>query len=205
MAGMICFRRMWMAFVERLKLCGREIKRWLPPIRGMSKSFTQWLKTWGRPMRNWPWPRSENILFNLIFNVNLEFSIVLFSFCQLRTENIRKERDILKQVENRLNQEKESILTEQRSQNLLFTNLKSIQVQSHPSWLSFFGWIQRKEILKNSYYEWLTMSINDFFFPIFFKTSCFVFKTRKITFNNFFFHVTAHYGALWDWDQAALQ
>nr|XP_009296772.1 nucleoprotein TPR isoform X1 [Danio rerio] len=45
-----------------------------------------------------------------------------------RAENIRKERDILKQVENRLNQEKESILTEQRSQNLLLTNLKSIQL-----------------------------------------------------------------------------
>lgn len=48
---------------------------------------------------------------------------------QLRVENTRKERDILKQVENRLTQEKESILTEQRNQNLLLTNLKSIQVQ----------------------------------------------------------------------------
>ncbi|XP_052470885.1 nucleoprotein TPR isoform X1 [Carassius gibelio] len=47
---------------------------------------------------------------------------------ELRVENIRKEKDILKQVENRLAQEKESILTEQRGQNLLLTNLKSIQL-----------------------------------------------------------------------------
>uniref|UniRef100_A0A3B4E2R3 Nucleoprotein TPR n=1 Tax=Pygocentrus nattereri TaxID=42514 RepID=A0A3B4E2R3_PYGNA len=42
-------------------------------------------------------------------------------------ESLRKERDILKVVESRLNQEKESILSQQRSQNLLLTNLKSIQ------------------------------------------------------------------------------
>lgn len=53
----------------------------------------------------------------------------MFYFCQLRVENTRKEQDILKQVENRLTREKESILTEQRNQNLLLTNLKSIQVQ----------------------------------------------------------------------------
>uniref|UniRef100_A0AAR2KP16 Nucleoprotein TPR n=1 Tax=Pygocentrus nattereri TaxID=42514 RepID=A0AAR2KP16_PYGNA len=41
--------------------------------------------------------------------------------------SLRKERDILKVVESRLNQEKESILSQQRSQNLLLTNLKSIQ------------------------------------------------------------------------------
>ncbi|KAL4635951.1 nucleoprotein TPR-like [Arapaima gigas] len=43
-------------------------------------------------------------------------------------ENLRKERDLLKMVESRLTKEKESILTEQRGQNLLLTNLKSIQV-----------------------------------------------------------------------------
>lgn len=37
---------------------------------------------------------------------------------------------MLKMVESRLTQEKESILTEQRGQNLLLTNLKSIQVRS---------------------------------------------------------------------------
>lgn len=46
----------------------------------------------------------------------------------MRCENLCKERDILKQVESRLNQEKESILAEQRGQNLLLANLKSIQV-----------------------------------------------------------------------------
>ncbi len=64
--------------------------------------------------------------------------IVLHSLCQMRIENICKERDILKQVEDRLAQEKESILTAQRGQNLLLTNLKSIQVQfdyiSQPTW-----------------------------------------------------------------------
>uniref|UniRef100_A0AAR2JYP4 Nucleoprotein TPR n=1 Tax=Pygocentrus nattereri TaxID=42514 RepID=A0AAR2JYP4_PYGNA len=44
-----------------------------------------------------------------------------------QVESLRKERDILKVVESRLNQEKESILSQQRSQNLLLTNLKSIQ------------------------------------------------------------------------------
>ncbi|XP_066517838.1 nucleoprotein TPR [Hoplias malabaricus] len=47
---------------------------------------------------------------------------------EVRSENLRKERDILKQAESRLIQEKESILTEQRGQNLLLTNLKSIQL-----------------------------------------------------------------------------
>uniref|UniRef100_A0A673GXI1 Nucleoprotein TPR n=1 Tax=Sinocyclocheilus rhinocerous TaxID=307959 RepID=A0A673GXI1_9TELE len=51
------------------------------------------------------------------------------AMAELRVENIRKERDILKQVENRLTQERKSILTEQRGQSLLLTNLKSIQVQ----------------------------------------------------------------------------
>uniref|UniRef100_A0A672P2V8 Nucleoprotein TPR n=1 Tax=Sinocyclocheilus grahami TaxID=75366 RepID=A0A672P2V8_SINGR len=50
------------------------------------------------------------------------------AMAELRVENIRKERDILKQVENRLTQERKSILTEQRGQSLLLTNLKSIQL-----------------------------------------------------------------------------
>lgn len=73
--------------------------------------------------------------------IQLVFSfidIVLPSLCQMRVENIGKEKDILKQVENRLTQEKESSLTEQRGQSLLLTNLKSIQVQfvyiSQPTW-----------------------------------------------------------------------
>ncbi|KAM9468929.1 nucleoprotein TPR-like isoform 3-T3 [Clarias gariepinus] len=47
---------------------------------------------------------------------------------EVRCENLRKERDISKQVENRLHKEKESILAEQRGQNLLLANLKSIQL-----------------------------------------------------------------------------
>uniref|UniRef100_A0A8C9WPJ3 Nucleoprotein TPR n=1 Tax=Scleropages formosus TaxID=113540 RepID=A0A8C9WPJ3_SCLFO len=50
------------------------------------------------------------------------------ALAEVRAENFRKERDLLKMVESRLNQEKESILTEQRGQNLLLTNLKSIQL-----------------------------------------------------------------------------
>ncbi|KAM8745526.1 translocated promoter region b, nuclear basket protein isoform 2-T2 [Acanthopagrus schlegelii] len=42
-------------------------------------------------------------------------------------ENLRKERDMLKLVESRLNQEKETILSQQQTQNLLLTNLQTIQ------------------------------------------------------------------------------
>ncbi|XP_034736261.1 translocated promoter region b, nuclear basket protein isoform X1 [Etheostoma cragini] len=42
-------------------------------------------------------------------------------------ETLRKERDMLKLVESRLNQEKESIMTQQQSQSLLLTNLQTIQ------------------------------------------------------------------------------
>ncbi|XP_056131900.1 translocated promoter region b, nuclear basket protein [Lampris incognitus] len=44
-----------------------------------------------------------------------------------RAENLRKERDMLKLVEAKLTQEKETILSQQRSQNLLLTNLQAIQ------------------------------------------------------------------------------
>ncbi|KAM9845249.1 nucleoprotein TPR-like [Aulostomus maculatus] len=47
---------------------------------------------------------------------------------QVRVENLTKERDILRQAESRLNREKESMLAEQRNQNLLLTNLKTIQL-----------------------------------------------------------------------------
>ncbi|XP_057697331.1 translocated promoter region b, nuclear basket protein isoform X1 [Corythoichthys intestinalis] len=42
-------------------------------------------------------------------------------------EGLRKERDMLKLVESRLNQEKDMILSQQQSQNLLMTNLQAIQ------------------------------------------------------------------------------
>ncbi|XP_075944416.1 translocated promoter region b, nuclear basket protein isoform X3 [Anarhichas minor] len=42
-------------------------------------------------------------------------------------ESLRKERDMLKLVESQLNQERESILSQQQSQHLLLTNLQAIQ------------------------------------------------------------------------------
>ncbi|XP_061747344.1 nucleoprotein TPR-like isoform X1 [Nerophis ophidion] len=47
---------------------------------------------------------------------------------EVRVENLTKERDMLKQAESRFNREKESMLAEQRNQNLVFTNLKTIQL-----------------------------------------------------------------------------
>ncbi|XP_071262532.1 nucleoprotein TPR-like isoform X1 [Salvelinus alpinus] len=44
-----------------------------------------------------------------------------------RAESLRKERDMLKLVESRLTQEKEAIQTQQRGQNMLLANLKTIQ------------------------------------------------------------------------------
>ncbi|KAM7011947.1 translocated promoter region b, nuclear basket protein [Tautogolabrus adspersus] len=49
------------------------------------------------------------------------------SMAEGRAESLRKERDMLKLVESRLNQEKESILSQQQTQNLLLTNLQTIQ------------------------------------------------------------------------------
>ncbi|XP_037553921.1 translocated promoter region b, nuclear basket protein [Nematolebias whitei] len=42
-------------------------------------------------------------------------------------EKLCKERDMLKLIESRLNQEKETVLSQQQSQNVLLTNLQSIQ------------------------------------------------------------------------------
>ncbi|KAM8851015.1 nucleoprotein TPR-like [Spinachia spinachia] len=47
---------------------------------------------------------------------------------EVRVENLTKERDMLRQAESRLSREKEAVLAEQRNQNLLLTNLKSIQL-----------------------------------------------------------------------------
>ncbi|KAM6989175.1 nucleoprotein TPR-like [Tautogolabrus adspersus] len=47
---------------------------------------------------------------------------------EVRVENLTKERDMLRQAERRLGREKEAVLTEQRNQNLLLTNLKTIQL-----------------------------------------------------------------------------
>uniref|UniRef100_A0A8C7LER7 Nucleoprotein TPR n=2 Tax=Oncorhynchus kisutch TaxID=8019 RepID=A0A8C7LER7_ONCKI len=50
------------------------------------------------------------------------------ALAEVRGENMKKERDMLKSAESRLNQEKEAMMAEQRNQNLLLTNLKSIQL-----------------------------------------------------------------------------
>ncbi|XP_072297010.1 nucleoprotein TPR isoform X2 [Eucyclogobius newberryi] len=47
---------------------------------------------------------------------------------EVRVVNLTKEKDMLRQAESRLNKEKEAILTEQRNQNLLLTNFKTIQL-----------------------------------------------------------------------------
>uniref|UniRef100_A0A671VFT2 Translocated promoter region, nuclear basket protein n=1 Tax=Sparus aurata TaxID=8175 RepID=A0A671VFT2_SPAAU len=47
---------------------------------------------------------------------------------EVRVENLTKERDMLRQAESRLNRDKEAMLAEQRNQNLLLTNLKTIQL-----------------------------------------------------------------------------
>uniref|UniRef100_A0A4W5RT28 Nucleoprotein TPR n=1 Tax=Hucho hucho TaxID=62062 RepID=A0A4W5RT28_9TELE len=50
------------------------------------------------------------------------------ALAEVRGENLKKERDMLKSAESRLNQEKEAMMSEQRNQNLVLTNLKSIQL-----------------------------------------------------------------------------
>ncbi|XP_060722892.1 translocated promoter region b, nuclear basket protein isoform X3 [Tachysurus vachellii] len=49
------------------------------------------------------------------------------SMIESKAESLRKERDMLKMVESSLSQEKESILAQQRNQNLMLTNFKSMQ------------------------------------------------------------------------------
>lgn len=46
----------------------------------------------------------------------------------MRAENLKKEKDILKMSDVRLTQQRDSLLVEQRGQNLLLTNLRTIQV-----------------------------------------------------------------------------
>lgn len=77
-------------------------------------------------------PKHLCVYINLYF-YNLDLYICIIFKCshlcvQVRVENLTKERDILRQAESRLNREKEAMLAEQRNQNLLLTNFKSIQV-----------------------------------------------------------------------------
>ncbi|XP_078498755.1 nucleoprotein TPR isoform X2 [Lissotriton helveticus] len=50
------------------------------------------------------------------------------AIAEVRGENLRKEKDMLKMSEARLNQERESLIAGQRGQNLLYTNLQTIQL-----------------------------------------------------------------------------
>uniref|UniRef100_A0A5S6LX37 Nucleoprotein TPR n=1 Tax=Xenopus tropicalis TaxID=8364 RepID=A0A5S6LX37_XENTR len=47
---------------------------------------------------------------------------------EVRAENLKREKELLKMSEVRLTQERESLIAEQRGQNLLLTNLQTIQV-----------------------------------------------------------------------------
>ncbi|XP_017275998.1 translocated promoter region b, nuclear basket protein [Kryptolebias marmoratus] len=60
-------------------------------------------------------------------NEDLKAAKEKLSMTEGDAENLRKERDMLKLVESRLSQEKETNLSQQQSQNLLLTNLKTIQ------------------------------------------------------------------------------
>jgi nucleoprotein TPR len=55
------------------------------------------------------------------------FFLLLISL-KVRAENLKKEKEMLKLSEVRLSQQRESLLAEQRGQNLLLTNLRTIQV-----------------------------------------------------------------------------
>ena len=52
-----------------------------------------------------------------------------FSNADVQLQNMRAERDMLKTIEARLNQEKEGLIREARSQNMLLANLQAIQVK----------------------------------------------------------------------------
>uniref|UniRef100_A0AAQ4QF74 Nucleoprotein TPR n=1 Tax=Gasterosteus aculeatus aculeatus TaxID=481459 RepID=A0AAQ4QF74_GASAC len=60
-------------------------------------------------------------------NEDLKAAKEKLAMAEGQTESLRKERETLKLVESQLNLEKESILSQQQSQNLLLTNLQAIQ------------------------------------------------------------------------------
>ncbi|XP_072245246.1 translocated promoter region b, nuclear basket protein isoform X3 [Leuresthes tenuis] len=60
-------------------------------------------------------------------NEDLKAAREKLAMAEGHAENLRKERDMLKLVESKLNQERENMLSQQQSQNLLLTNLQAIQ------------------------------------------------------------------------------
>ncbi|KAG8556214.1 hypothetical protein GDO81_017966 [Engystomops pustulosus] len=59
------------------------------------------------------------------------------AIAEVRAENLKREKELLKVTENRLTQERDSLLVEQRGQNLLLTNLQTIQVNYFIAFLTF--------------------------------------------------------------------
>ncbi|XP_063742334.1 nucleoprotein TPR-like isoform X2 [Eleginops maclovinus] len=70
--------------------------------------------------------RHEQIIHTM--NQDLRQANEKLALEEVRVENLTKEKDMLRQAESRLSREKESIMVEQRNQNLLLTNLKTIQL-----------------------------------------------------------------------------
>ncbi|XP_059914813.1 nucleoprotein TPR isoform X5 [Gadus macrocephalus] len=70
--------------------------------------------------------QQESIIHTLTHDLRLTNERLALG--EVRVENMSKEKDMLRQAESRLCQEKEVMLSEQRSQNLLLNNLKSIQL-----------------------------------------------------------------------------
>lgn len=58
---------------------------------------------------------------------------------------------MLRQAESRLNRDKEAMLAEQRNQNLLLTNLKTIQVPNHTT-MFFFSDDPLKNLILGLFY-----------------------------------------------------
>ncbi|XP_053549834.1 LOW QUALITY PROTEIN: nucleoprotein TPR [Bombina bombina] len=50
------------------------------------------------------------------------------AIAEVRAENLKREKELIKMSEVRLSQERESLITEQKGQNLLLTNLQTIQL-----------------------------------------------------------------------------
>ncbi|XP_051511668.1 nucleoprotein TPR-like isoform X2 [Myxocyprinus asiaticus] len=69
--------------------------------------------------------KSEQTIHTL--TQNMKEATEKLTFAVSEAENLRKERDMLKMMETRLTQEKESIQAQQLGQNMLLTNLKSMQ------------------------------------------------------------------------------
>lgn len=80
----------------------------------------------------------EHEVHSSVINTFIQQSYYLIPL-QVRTENLTKEKEMLRQAESQLSREKEAMLAEHRNQNLLLTNLKTIQVQHHTEVILFIS------------------------------------------------------------------